>query len=419
MRLKTYFVDTVEEAMLRARSELGDEAMLVHSKRTGSEAEHLGKYEVVFASPQSMKPTAETVPAELSPPIAARKPPVRSERGANTSLKISTQDNQNARIRRELKALSTMMDVPPNVDRSRSEEVRVILDSLYGYLAEREVRSKHIEEITNGIGLRFMQGSLRRDGQTPEALLESALVEPLVGMNSATAASNHGIALIGPPGAGKTTTLAKIAVRQGLAIGRDVHVLDLDNQRIGGGVHLQTICDLLGISYRRVPGAEMLPDMLTGVPRGSLVLIDTPGLTFEDSTELAVLGLGLGHCAMVERHLVLPATFRNAEMWRYWAAYRICHPSHLLFSRVDESLCFGPIWSLAAETKLPVSWMSTGRKIPECLVEATARSIADLVHHGYSSPTGRDSTPFPAPRFNTGAGAYLPQQDTSRSLVSQ
>lgn len=42
MRLKTYFVDTVEEAMLRARSELGDEAMLVHSKRTGSEAEHLG-----------------------------------------------------------------------------------------------------------------------------------------------------------------------------------------------------------------------------------------------------------------------------------------------------------------------------------------------------------------------------------------
>lgn len=249
--------------------------------------------------------------------------------------------------------------------------------------------------------------------------MASALAERVSGSNSTTLRGNHGIALIGPPGAGKTTTMAKIAVRQGLAIGRDVYVLDLDNQRIGGGVHLQTICELLGISYRRVLGAENLPEMLTGFPSGSLILIDTPGLTFEDSTELAVLGLGLGHCAKVERHLVVPATFRNAELWRYWVAYRICHPTHLLFSRVDESLCFGPMWSLAAETKVPVSWMSTGRKIPECLVEATALSIAELVHHGYSSPIGRDSAAFPAPRFNTGAGQYLPQQQSPGRLVSQ
>jgi len=419
MRLKTYFVDTVEEAMLRARAEFGDEAMLVHSKRTGSETEHLGRYQVVFASPQSTKSIAVPEPVELPPPVTTRKPPARSERVTTTGFKSSSHEVQHSRIRRELKALSTMMDVRPHADRSRSAEVRITLDYLYGYLAEREIRSEHIDKITNKVGLELMRGSLKPEEQTPEVLLERALSEPIVSVNTTPIGPHQGIALMGPPGAGKTTTLAKLAVRQGLTMGRGVHVLDLDNQRIGGGVHLQTICELLGITYQRVPGAERLSEILTSLPPQNLILIDTPGLTVEDSTELAVLGLGLGHCAAIERHLIVPATFRSAEMWRYWTVYRICQPTHLLFSRLDESLCFGPVWSLVAETKLPVSWMATGRKIPECLLAATSRSIADLVHHGYSSAASQDTTLSPIHRVNADARAYLATQDSSRSFVSQ
>lgn len=419
MRLKTYFVDTVEEAMLRARAELGDEAMLVHSKRTGSETEHLGKYEVVFASPQSTRSIAVPEPVEPLQPVAIQKPPVRSERVTTNGLKSSSHEVQHSRIRRELKALSTMMDIQPNADRSRPEEVRSTLDYLYGYLAEREIRSEHIDTITNKVGLELMRGPLMREVPTAEELLERALVEPIVSIDITPIGPHQGIALMGPPGAGKTTTLAKLAVRQGLTMGRGVHVLDLDNQRIGGGVHLQTICEVLGISYQRVQGAERLSEILNSLPSENLILIDTPGLTSEDSTELAVLGLGLGHCTTIERHLIVPATFRSAEMWRYWTMYRIRQPTHLLFSRLDESLCFGPVWSLVAKTKLPVSWMATGQKIPECLLAATSRFITDLVHHGYSSAANQDSTPSPPHRVNAGARAYLATQDTSRSFVSQ
>lgn len=420
MRLKTYFVDTVEEALLRARGEFGEEAMLVHSKRANSDTEHLGRYEVVFAAPQTGKPSQEHLPhPEVKPVEPVRKPPARSEALVIERQLGSVWDSHQTKIRRELKALSTMMDAPPSEELCRSAEIRSALDELYGYLAEREVRTKHIEEIAKAVGLRLLHANSTQSSQSPEALLSEALVKPLSHQSQHLNNRARIIALIGPPGVGKTTTLAKLAVREGLASGRPVHVLDLDNQRIGGGDHLQTICGLLGVSYQQVSGPEMVSEILSGVCAEGLILIDTPGLTVEDSTELAIMGLGLGEYLTMERHLVLPATLRNPEMIRYWTAYRQCQPTHLLFTRLDESLCFGPVWSLAAETRLPLSWMTTGRKIPECIVEATAGALAQLVHHGFSPAHYWVPTrPTLRPSNGTGVQTYLGNQDRPRSFAT-
>jgi flagellar biosynthesis protein FlhF len=420
MRLKTYFVDTVEEAMLRARGEFGEDAMLVHSKRASAETEHLGRYEVVFAAPQASKASPAPPPPVVAEPAApVRKPPARSELPAIDRLRDLDPGANQSKIRRELKALSRMMDAPPTEELCRSEEIRSTLDELYGYLAEREVRTKHIEEITKSLGLRMIRGAALHGLHTPQTLLQEALVHPLPPPVDRGAERQRIIALIGPPGAGKTTTLAKLAVREGLACGRPVHVLDLDNQRIGGGDHLQTICGLLGVSYQQVYGAEMVPEILSSTRSEGLILIDTPGLTVEDSTELAVMGLGLGEYLTMERHLVLPATLRNPEMIRYWTAYRRCQPTHLLFTRLDESLCFGPVWSLAAETELPAAWMTTGRKIPECIIEASPQLFANLVHRGFS-PLQANTTTRPAQEqaHRAGAQTYSGNQESQRSYAT-
>ncbi len=414
MRLKTYFVDTVEEALVLARSEFGEEAMLVHSKRASSGAEHLGRYEVVFAAPQTVNTSPDPPsPAAVNAAVPVRKPPSRSELPQLNRMHKSTSDSHRENIRRELKALSRMMDAPPNEELCRSEEIRSTLNELYGYLAEREVRTKHIDEITKKVGLQLMRGGTISNSQTPEALLNEALLIPTSNRPQSHMEKQRIISLIGPPGAGKTTTLAKLAVREGLASGRPVHVLDLDNQRIGGGDHLQTICGLLGVSYQRVSGPEFVPEILSGARSEGLILIDTPGLSMQDSTELAVLGLGLCGYMTMERHLVLPATLRNPEMIRYWTAYRICHPTHLLFTRLDESLCFGPVWSLAAEARLPLSWMTTGRKIPESIVEATPQALSNLIHQGFS-PSQDEGITRPAPNqpYSAGVAAFSENHDT-------
>ena len=160
MRLKTYFVESVEEAMLRALGEFGDEAMLVHSKRTSVETRHLGDYEVVFASPHVVP--AGSPPAAPPPPfpevalmeLPARKKPERATVAvARPPQSSATAAEDGGRLRRELRSLARMMDATPSEEISRPEEIRRVLDQLYGFLAEREVQSKHIWELTRQVGI--------------------------------------------------------------------------------------------------------------------------------------------------------------------------------------------------------------------------------------------------------------------------
>lgn len=392
MRLKTYFVESVEVAMLRALGEFGDEAMLVHSKRTSAETRHLGDYEVVFASPLSgpMAPLTAVPPPPFPVPVSTELPARRRPERATVSMPKALQSSALAaddggKIRRELRALSRMMEAPPSEEISRSEEIRSVLDQLYGFLAEREVQSKHIWDLTKQVGIDLMRGAASLDPTQPSVLLSDLLVRGLAPSSTLIKEQLQVVALIGPPGAGKTATIAKLAVREGLAKSRPIQILDLDDQRIGGGDQLQTICALLGVPYQRLSGPGSLMDVLGRARTPGLVLIDTPGLSRQDSTELAVLGLRLGAFASIERHLVLPCTLRFAELTRFWNTFRVCHPSHLLLTRADESLCFGPAWSLAKMINLPLSWIATGRRIPEGLVEATPELLVDLLNFGYSS----------------------------------
>ena len=392
MRLKTYFVESVEVAMLRALGEFGDEAMLVHSKRTSAETRHLGDYEVVFASPLSgpMAPLTAVPPPPFPVPVSTELPARRRPERATVSMPKALQSSALAaddggKIRRELRALSRMMEAPPSEEISRPEEIRSVLDQLYGFLAEREVQSKHIWDLTKQVGIDLMRGPASLDPAQPSVLLTDLLVRGLAPSSTPIKEQLQVVALIGPPGAGKTATIAKLAVREGLAKSRPIQILDLDDQRIGGGDQLQTICALLGVPYQRLSGPGSLMDVLGRARTPGLVLIDTPGLSRQDSTELAVLGLGLGAFASIERHLVLPCTLRFAELTRFWNTFRVCHPSHLLLTRADESLCFGPAWSLAKMINLPLSWIATGRRIPEGLVEATPELLVDLLNFGYSS----------------------------------
>jgi len=392
MRLKTYFVESVEKAMLRALGEFGDEAMLVHSKRTSPEMRHLGEYEVVFASPHN---GLSGPPPVVQPPpfperalveLLARKRPGRAtDSMARSHQSSATIGEEAGRIRCELRALARMMDAPPTEKLSRPEEIRGVLDQLYGFLAEREVQSKHIWDLTRQVGIDLMRGAASSYQARSSVLLNELLVRGLIPNSSPAKEHLQVVALVGPPGAGKTTTIAKLAVREGLAKGRPLQVLDFDDQRIGGGDQLQTICALLGVPYQRLSSPEALVEVLGRSHTPGLILIDTPGLSRQDSTELAVMSLGLGASATIERHLVLPCTLRFAELTRFWNTFRVCHPTHLLLTRADESLCFGPTWSLAKSINLPLSWMATGRRIPESLVEATPELLVDLLNVGYSS----------------------------------
>ena len=110
-----------------------------------------------------------------------------------------------------------------------------------------------------------------------------------------------------------------------------------------------------------------------------LILIDTPGLgkaDMEDARELAQM---IGSDPDIDTHLVLPASMRLADLARQVDQFQAFHPRKLIFTRIDETSCYGPLLSLAARTGLAVSFLTQGQTIPDDLEPATKERLLELM----------------------------------------
>ncbi len=189
----------------------------------------------------------------------------------------------------------------------------------------------------------------------------------------------HVVALVGPPGAGKTSALVKLAVQYGITARRPSQILSIDTYRIAAHGELQCYAAILGIGCQIVETTAALAQALEEHRDKSLVLIDTPGLCRSEMDTYQDLARFLGGEAGVDTHLVLPASMRAADLNQVAAQYTVFQPKKLLFTRLDETETFGPLVSQSVRMGLPVSFLSRGQRIPEDLEAATPELIADLV----------------------------------------
>jgi flagellar biosynthesis protein FlhF len=181
------------------------------------------------------------------------------------------------------------------------------------------------------------------------------------------------VALVGPAGSGKTTTVAKLAFRHGRR--RPLRLLSMDQLRVGAVEPLHAYAGLMGVGLRIVddlPAAAAALDPATGdsPSAAELVLIDTPGYgrrEWDRARQLAELLLARGD---VDVHLVLDARNRLDELRRSAELFALFQPAKLLFTRLDECGAIGAVLSEAARSGLPLSFVGVGQRVPEDLVPA-------------------------------------------------
>ncbi len=190
-------------------------------------------------------------------------------------------------------------------------------------------------------------------------------------------------ALVGPPGSGKTTTLVKLAVTEGLLKRRPVRLISADAARIGAAEQLRSYAAILGVPFgstRRTTAA--LGQALDRTPEGHLVLIDTPGLgpaLFESAgIDLAMF---LARRQNIDTHLVLTATTGNIDMESAAKRFDVFRPSGLIFTRLDETAFTGAIAGEAIRSGKPVTWLCGGQLIPEDIEPAPKERIAGTLVH--------------------------------------
>jgi flagellar biosynthesis protein FlhF len=194
---------------------------------------------------------------------------------------------------------------------------------------------------------------------------------------------NGGVyAFVGPTGAGKTTTIGKLAARAVLKHGADnVVLITTDTYRVAGHEQLRVFGRILGVQVVVVDQIDQLPAVIERHRQRHLVMVDTAGLSAKDQRlqkQLAVLSslqTGPSLQARIKTFLVMPCSMQRQTQERAFEVYGATALQGMILTKLDEAATLGESLSLVMQRNLPVCYVADGQQVPQDVHVATAREI--------------------------------------------
>ncbi|KXU81678.1 flagellar biosynthesis protein FlhF [Aeromonas enteropelogenes] len=185
------------------------------------------------------------------------------------------------------------------------------------------------------------------------------------------------VALLGPTGVGKTTTIAKLAARFAMKYGAEqVALITTDNYRIGAHEQLQTYGRIMGCPVRQVRDAEELANALYQFRHRRLVLIDTAGVGQRDVRLTEQLDTLVKNAKVrIRNYLVMSATSQRRVMQEAVDHFRRIPLSGCILTKLDESLNLGEVINVCIQNALPISYITDGQRVPEDIQVADAAQL--------------------------------------------
>jgi flagellar biosynthesis protein FlhF len=389
---------TLEEAERAARRTLGADAVVLTTRKV-QRAGLLGALQA---------PEIEI--AATAAPKATEPPPRDSRRAGPFAAGVYERDVPRAdplgalrtELRTEMRQLRASMprsappSLPPGIEGDLAA-LRAAIDRLpapratskTASSAARFVERAGIEGLAASRLSRTVRGNAGGEARIRERLRDSladickVTPWPLTGNGRAM------IALVGPTGVGKTTTLAKLAARAVLDQGRSATFIACDSFRVGAVEQLSRYGALLGVRVKVATSADELARMLSAVTT-DLVFVDTAGRGPIETDDIERC-LGEPRIAQgVARHVLfcLPAAVRSADAERFSRIFAPCAPTSLVMTKLDEAATMGGIVHASVASRLPISSLCFGQRVPEDIAPATAGAILDHVFPVVESKKG-------------------------------
>lgn len=342
------------------------------------------------ARAEAMNPRTPAAAPQPAPALAVRAQPAAVEVPQRPITAIDQVERAAARRLTRIPDQVAQLCVEDPQIAEMKREMALLRDSLKKELERfsdqrmrlSPARAAAFEELAGyGCDEAFARGIVERipadlDPQRARGLLLGQLAKSLRVCEDEPIAHGGVVALVGPTGVGKTTTLAKLAARYAAQhSARDVALVTTDGFRIGAREQLFTYGRLLGMPVIEVANPGELGETLDRLGDYRLVLVDTAGLSHRDLALGAQLS-ALAKLRHVNTQLVLPANTHADDLDEVVRRFGIAKPRGVVLSKVDETGRLGAALGVTVRHGLPISYLTDGQRVPEDIHRAEAHRLA-------------------------------------------
>lgn len=376
MQIKKYLAQTLKEATLQMKVELGDDAIIISTR--------VKEGNVRLGTPKMFELVAGVEDDYDKLNVKKETLKTRSETSYNAEVeKISKkvyQKNASATLGEMLEAAARNKTKPaPKVSSNIEKELKEVVDNL----VQREVTKQIINQILEQ--LKKYKSVLQSSNIESYVLscISSMLYTSTFELKKRNKPST--ISLVGPTGVGKTTCIAKIAVISKILHNLNVGLISIDTYRLGALDQLKIFSEISNIDMQVAYEPSEMPQLLNNFKKKDIIFIDTAGRSQRNSNQLDKNKDFFKGITVDQSFLVLSATSSLRTLYDVVDKFRVFNYDSAIFTKIDEAPAFGNLLNVSVNKKLPISFLANGQVIPDDIISADADFIANMIYSGKTS----------------------------------
>lgn len=368
MGIKKITAPSMPEAFQKVKDEVGEEAVILSSRVvwTGGVFGFFKKkqFEVVAVMDDDNK-LQESVPLPVlteTVDLIEEKPVEYEQSLLNelAELKEMVASNQ--------KAIDPDLAVYPS---SIQKALELLLD--------QELDERYVAKIAERLLVSWRQAKKEPSEKDVIQEAKKILAEQIDQFDFSPSGEKKFVALVGPTGVGKTTTLAKLAAHAALEEKKKVAFITLDTYRIAAIDQLKTYAGLLDIPVEVAYEPEDFIKAVESFADYDQVFIDTAGRNYRDAGFVHALHNILSMENDLETFLVMGVTMKERDIVSIMDNFQHMSIDRLIFTKADETKVFGSMVNIMLKYNLPTAFVTTGQDVPDDIIIAVPELFVDYI----------------------------------------
>jgi flagellar biosynthesis protein FlhF len=403
MALKTFTGQTMQEAMAKVKATLGDDALIVSNREIKRKTLTTpGLYEIVVKVEDEVNSSKKEKKNSLENDVLLKiseaakeinsisKDKFSKDKFQNKTNNINTNIVEIKELQKEIKEITNNMKLLQATvwDLNAPKRDNLIIppefSEIYAVAKNSDMNKVHLDEIME-LTLKHMPVKMRKSPVTIKRYFNTLLKKmiPIRHEKEFAVGQKKIMMFVGPTGVGKTTTIAKLAARYAFKKHRKykVGIITLDTYRIGAVEQLMTYARMMKLSIEAVVDPDDFSEALYKLKNNDVILIDTVGSSQHDKDKVDRLNqfINVSTFASIDVNLVMSATTKYEDLKDIYNNFSILPIDTCIFTKLDETITLGNIFSLIYNVKKPVSYLSIGQEVPDDLMVADSDYLVNKI----------------------------------------